>query len=584
MAEELSLLEKKRHSAAHLLAIAVLDQFPDAKLGIGPTIENGFYYDFETISPITPEHLPKLEEKMRELIKASLGFDRTELSTEEAKQFFKEQPYKVELITDLAKEGNETVSLYKTGEFTDLCRGGHVEMTDLINAKGLKLTKIAGAYWRGDENRPMLQRIYGVLFDTKDELEAYLAKIEEAEKRDHRKLGKELDLFVFSDLVGAGLPLFTPKGTIVRNELGKFINELRAPLGYEQVLIPHIAKSDLYKTSGHWDKFKDDLFHVSGKSGEAFVMKPMNCPHHNQIYLSQPRSYRQLPIRYSEITTNYRDEQTGELHGLSRVRSLTQDDSHVYCRPDQVKDEVTKIYGMIHKVYETIDMPLKIRLSLRDPEHKENYLGEDAVWEKAESELRELLAEMSEESYIGVGEAAFYGPKLDFMATDAIGREWQVSTIQLDFNQPERFKMTYADSDGSEKQPVMIHCAILGSVERFMSVAIEHFAGAFPTWLAPVQVQIVPVSDKFNIYATDHIMKPLEAAGIRVEIDEANESVGKKIRNATLQKVPYTVVIGEKEIESGQLAVRSRDKGDLPGLALESFIDELKREIIERTR
>ncbi len=581
---ELSPIEKKRHSAAHLLAMAVLEKYPEAKLGIGPTIENGFYYDFELPVSLTLEELPALETTMKRLARQGLSFDRTELGTAEASQFFADQPFKVELIEDLAADDQTTVSLYKTGQFTDLCRGGHVDSTNEINPDGLKLMKIAGAYWRGDENRPMLQRIYGVLFDTKEELDQYLAKLEEAEKRDHRKIGKELDLFTFSDLVGSGLPLFTPKGTILRNLLSDYITSLRLPLGYQPVMIPHIAKSELYKVSGHWDKFKDDLFHVSGKSGEAFVMKPMNCPHHNQIYASRPRSYRDMPIRYCEVTTNYRDEQTGELHGLSRVRSLTQDDSHVYCRPDQVMEEVMKIYRMIEEVYQTMGMPLQVRLSLRDPLQVTNYLGDDKVWEDAEQQLREALKQIKQDSYIGIGEAAFYGPKLDFMAIDAIGRQWQVSTIQLDFNQPERFKLRYTDTDNEEKQPIMIHAAILGSIERFLSVAIEHFAGAFPTWLSPVQVMVIPVSDKFNHFADEHVVKELLSEGIRVELNDANESVGKKIRYATMQKVPYMIVLGEKEIDQSVLAVRSRDKGDLGALTLADFIQQLKEENDTRAR
>lgn len=575
-------IEKKRHSAAHLLAIAVLKRFPEAKLGIGPTIENGFYYDFDLPASLRAEDLPSLEQELSKLIAQGLGFKRSELSIEAAIEHFKDQPYKIELIKDLAKEGQTRVSLYQTGDFTDLCRAGHVESTSEINSEGLKLLKVAGAYWRGSEDRPMLQRVYGVLFDTKEELETYLKQLEEAEERDHRRLGKQLELFTFSDLVGGGLPLFTPKGNILRTELTNYLQSLQVALGYQSVFIPHIAKSELYKVSGHFAKFKEDLFHVRGKSGEEFVIKPMNCPHHNQIYASRPRSYRDLPIRYAEFTTNYRDEQTGELHGLTRVRALTQDDAHVYCQSNQVMAEVMSMYHMIHEVYQTFGLPLTIRLSLRDPNHMENYLGDSKLWDHAESELKKALAEMKEDSFIGVGEAAFYGPKLDFLATDAIGRQWQLATIQLDFNQPKRFNLTYTDKDGKEKQPVMIHRAIYGSLERFLAVIIEHYAGAFPTWLAPVQVQVIPVSDKFNHFAANQVQKPLVEAGIRAELDDANESVGKKIHHATKQKIPYMVVIGEKEIESGKLAVRSRDRGDLGSLSLQLFQKQLQAEIASR--
>lgn len=472
------------------------------------------------------------------------------------KLFFADQPYKQELIQDLT-DGEITV--YESGSFTDLCKGPHVDTTSEIGA--IKLLSIAGAYWRGNEKNKMLQRVYGTAFATQQELDAYLDMVEEAKKRDHRKLGQELDLFTFSDLVGAGLPLFTPKGTLLRTKLAEFLTKLQTPYGYEAVWIPHIAKGELYKTSGHWDKFKEDLFYVTGKSGETFVMKPMNCPHHNQIYASKPRSYRDLPIRYAEVTTNYRDEQTGELHGLSRVRSLTQDDGHIYCRPDQAIDEVMAIYRIIQRIYEVFQIPLEIRLSLRDPEHPENYLGTDEAWNHAESVLREALEQMKEPSFAGLGEAAFYGPKLDFMATDAIGRKWQLATIQFDFNQPERFNLRYTDSDGQEKQPVMIHRALLGSVERFMSVMIEHFAGDFPLWLAPVQVAILPISDKFISYA-ETVAHKLKEHNLRVLVDDSNESIGKKIRTSEQMKYPLMLIVGAKEEEGRTVSVRTRTKGN----------------------
>ncbi len=562
-------LYKARHSAAHVLAMAILDLIPGAKLGIGPVIDTGFYYDFDLPRPLTPEDLPVLEDKMRKLITQDFPFTRKVVKREEAITLFKNQPYKVELINDLPQD--EEITIYESGEFTDLCRGPHVEHAGQIGH--IKLLSIAGAYWRGNEKNKMLTRVYGTAFASEEELKTFLHKLEEAKKRDHRKLGQQLDLFTFSDLVGAGLPLFTPKGNKLRELLVEYLQSLQEPLGYERVWIPHIAKSDLYKVSGHWDKFKEDLFHVSGKSGEQFVMKPMNCPHHNQIYASKPRSYRDLPIRYAEVTTNYRDEQTGELHGLSRVRSLTQDDGHVYCTPDQVMAEVMKIYSVISRVYETFAMPLKIRLSLRDPEHKNDYLGHDDVWNQAETELKEALKSMKEDSYIGIGEAAFYGPKLDFMATDAIGRDWQVATIQLDFNQPERFKLRYVDNDGQEKQPIMIHRAIYGSIERFLSIMIEHFAGDFPLWLAPIQVAILPISEKFHDYAKQ-VESELKTNKARVWMDESNESIGKKIRNAETMHYPLMLIVGQKEADAKTVSVRSREKGDEGSITLSELAEK----------
>ncbi len=569
---ELSLIERQRHSAAHLLAIAVLKLFPDAKLGIGPTIENGFYYDFDLSRPLAPDDLPKLEHIMKELIGQNLGFERSEMGVAEATQFFKDQYLKQELISNLEADGQTVVSLYRTGDFTDLCRGGHVDSTKEINPEGLKLTKIAGAYWRGDADRPMLQRIYGVLFETKEELDAYLTQLAEAEKRDHKKLGKELDLFTFSELVGPGLPLWTPKGTLLRNLLDDYVWSLRQAKGYQKVVIPHITKKELYEKSGHWAKFADELFLITTREGHQFAMKPMNCPHHTQIYASRARSYRDLPQRYAETTMCYRDEQTGELAGLSRVRAFTQDDAHVFCRKSQAKNEVNAIWEIVHQFYQAVGFgELEIRLSRRDPEQSQNYLGEPAMWDSAEKELKEIITSHDKTFIDGIGEAAFYGPKIDFMARDALGRQWQVATIQLDFNQPENFDLYCTNEKGEQERIVMIHAAIMGSIERFLSIFIEHTAGAFPTWLSPVQVALIPVSDKFNHFAEESIAKPLSTLGIRIELYDANESVGKKIRFATTQKIPYMVVIGEKEIESGQLAVRSRDEGELGNLSLEEL-------------
>jgi threonyl-tRNA synthetase len=573
-------LDQKRHSAAHLLAMAVLEKYPDAKLGIGPTIENGFYYDFELPSSFSADDLILFEKQMKKLVQGKLGFDRSELSTDEATKRFEDQPFKVELIKDLAKEGNKSVSLYKTGEFTDLCRGGHVESTTEINPDGLKLMKTAGAYWRGDESRPMLQRIYGVLFDTKEELDAYLTQLDEAEKRDHKKLGKELDLFTFSDLVGPGLPLWTPKGTIIRNLLDDFVWQLRRAKGYQKVTIPHITKRDLYEKSGHWAKFADELFRIKTREGHEFAMKPMNCPHHAQIYASRQRSYRSLPERYTETTMVYRDEQTGELGGLSRVRSITQDDAHVFCRKSQIRDEANAIWDIVDTFYSRFGFDLTVRFSRHDPDQFDKYLGTREIWREAEAELKAIIDSHNVEAVDGLGEAALYGPKIDFMGKDALGRLHQVATIQLDFNQPERFDLYCINEAGEQERIVMIHAAIMGSIERFMSILIEHYAGAFPTWLAPVQVSIIPVSDKFNHYATEHAYEPLLKAGIRVELNEDNESVGKKIRYATTQKIPYSVVIGEKEIESAKLAIRSRDDGELEPVTIEELIQRLQSESV----
>lgn len=563
-------LHAMRHSCAHVLAAAVERLYPETKFGVGPVIENGFYYDILTPTPLSEDDLKAIQKEMQKIINQGHDMEREEMSIDEAITFFDErdQDFKVELLTTLKEKGTTkvnpeeaqdidpnatTASVYKTGDFVDLCRGPHVESTKEIGA--FKLWKLAGAYWRGDENNPQMQRVYGLCFETKEELQAYVNMLEEAKKRDHRKLGQELDLFTFSDLVGPGLPLFTPRGTVMREMLAEFVWRLMKPYGYTKVLIPHMAKAELYKTSGHWDKFADDIFHISSKkTDQAFVMKPMNCPHHTQIYASQMRSYRDLPLRLSEVTAVYRDENTGQLQGLSRVRSITQDDAHVFCRMDQVKEEAMAIYEIIKKFYDAFDMPLSIRLSVHDPEEPEKYLGGADVWENAVGTLEALVKEIGQEYEVGVGEAAFYGPKIDFIATDAIGREWQLATIQLDFNLPERFELEYIDENNERVRPVMIHRAISGSLERFMALMIEHYAGAFPMWLAPEQIRLVTVSDEFVEFATQLRRKLLEE-DIRVELDDSNEKVGKKIRNAAMAKVPWTIVIGEKEAGGGDFQV-----------------------------
>ncbi len=592
-------IETCRHSAAHLMAAAIKRLFPEAKFGVGPVIEHGFYYDIDIGRSITPEDLKAIDKEMRRIVSENPAFTREELSIDEAITLFQSlgQIYKVELLSDLKTKGTTKVSMeeaqdvdpqnvgiasiYRTGEFVDLCRGPHVTEAKEIGV--WKLNKVAGAYWRGKDTNPQMQRIYGLCFATKEELVAYEYMMMEAEKRDHRKLGAELDLFTFSPLVGTGLPLFTSKGVMIRQLLTDFVWELMKPYGYERVWIPHITKADLYKISGHWDKFEDDLFHVSSKkTDEQFVLKPMNCPHHTQIYASRPRSYRDLPIRMSEVTTVYRDENTGQLQGLTRVRSITQDDAHVFCRPDQIEEEALAIYHIAERFYAAFGMSFhRVRLSVRDMQHPEKYLGGDTAWSSSEKVLANVMQRVGREVEIGEGEAAFYGPKLDFMAKDAIGREWQLATIQLDFNQPERFGLEYTDADGSKQRPVMVHRAILGSVERFMAVLIEHFAGAFPLWLSPIQVIILPVADRHADFA-HALKKELEAHDLRITVDDSAESVGKKIRNAEKGKYPVMLVVGDKEMEGGPLTVRRRGEQEQVLIEKQAFIEQVQQEMKER--
>lgn len=565
-------LEHRRHSLAHLLAAAVLELYPDAKRTIGPAIENGFYYDFYFAEPLSEDALPKIEKRMRKLLPTFKSFERNEVNADEARAVFADNKYKLELINEFAKDG-QTLSLYTSGKFVDLCRGGHSDGLAGIDPDSFKLTKVAGAYWRGDEKNDQLTRIYGLAFETKEELEAHLTMLEEAKRRDHRKLGKELGLFVFSDLVGPGLPLWTPRGTIIREVLNQFVWELRKPYGYERVAIPHITKKDLYETSGHWAKYADDLFKIETREGHVFAMKPMNCPHHAQIFASEQRSYRELPIRYAETTMVYRDEQSGELSGLSRVLSITQDDAHVFCRVSQVRQEAEIIWGIIQAFYGAFGFTLRPRLSRRDPEQSQKYLGSPEDWDKAEAALRDILTEKGVEWTDGVGEAAFYGPKIDFMASDAIGRTHQVATIQLDFNQPKNFGLECVNEKGEKEGILMIHCAIMGSIERFTSVIIEHLAGAFPFWLAPEQIRIATVSDDY-IPAAQKIVSSLRAAGIRVKLDDTAEKVGKKIREAAMQKVPWTIVVGAKEAEGGDFQVKVYGKEEPFVIAADQLIGE----------
>lgn len=592
-------IETRRHSAAHVMAAALKRLFPEARLGVGPAIENGFYYDVDAGRPITDEDLKAIEKEMRRITNEKPAFTREEITLDEGIKLFTElgQTFKVELLNDLKTKGTTkvsaeeaqdidpqnvgTITVYRTGDFVDLCRGPHVTTANEIGV--FKLNKVAGAYWRGKAENPQMTRIYGLCFATEQELKDYEFMMAEAEKRDHRKLGVELDLFSFSPLVGAGLPLFSPRGYQLRQNLQDFVWDLMKPYGYERVWIPHIAKTDLYKTSGHWDKFEDDLFHVSSKkTDDAFVLKPMNCPHHTQIFAAKPRSYRDLPLRFSEVTTVYRDENTGQLAGLTRVRSITQDDAHVFCRPDQIEDEAMAIYHIIKGFYEVMGMTLKARLSVRDPQNPSAYLGSDEVWSKAEKSLADLLDKVDMAYEVGEGEAAFYGPKIDFMALDSIGRKWQLATIQLDFNLPERFELEYAAEDGTKQRPVMIHRAILGSVERFTAIAIEHFAGSFPLWLAPTQIAILPVADRHVEFA-NALKKELEEKGFRVMVDDSTESVGKKIRNAEKMKYPRMLVVGDKEVEGGDLTVRIRGQQDQVTMSKADFIAQAIEENTNRS-
>lgn len=576
-------LEEKRHTLAHLLAAAISERYPHAKPTIGPAIDTGFYYDFDFSGGEAPKEsdLASLQESMIDLLASWSDMSGVSVGEKDARDRFAGNPYKLEIIDGIVAEA-EPITLYTAGSFTDLCRGGHSEHPERdIKKDSFVLSRIAGAYWRGDETKPMLTRIYGLAFESKEELDAYLLQQEEAKARDHKKLGPELDLFVFSDLVGPGLPLFTPKGTLVRNLLDDFVHELRAPRGYEKVEIPHITKKALYETSGHWDKFKDELFRITTREGHEFAMKPMNCPHHTQLYARKQWSYRHLPQRYSNTTACYRDEQTGELSGLSRVRAFWQDDAHVFCRMTQVKEEALKVWDIIHSFYGAFGFELTVRLSTHDPEHMENYLGSLETWESAVGMLRELVTEKGVEAIDGTGEAAFYGPKIDFISKDSIGRSWQIATIQLDMQQPERFDLTCINEQGQKERIVMIHAAIMGSIERFLSLLIEDTAGSFPVWLSPVQARVIPVSEKQTEYALT-VQQELMAAGVRVDVDDDNDSLGKRIRNAKGEKIPYLLVVGDKEIEEDAVSVESREE-KIGSIKTAKFVAKITSEIREKT-
>lgn len=572
-------LHAMRHSLAHIMASAIQDLWPNTKFGVGPVIDSGFYYDVDTLDhQISEEDLPLIEREMKKIIAADELFERLTMQIDEAIAWAKkyEQPYKLELLNDLKRSGTtvakdldaaelgieaseaskvDRVSFYRNGSFTDLCRGPHVKSTSKVGP--FRLMRVSGAYWRGNENRAQMQRIYGVAFASERDLEAHLEMLEEAKKRDHRKLGQELDLFVISDLVGPGLPLFTPRGTVLRNQLIKFSEEYQRRIGYEAVWVPHIARANLYRTSGHYDKYPERFSVNSSESDDEFMMKPMNCPHVTQIYASRPRSYRDLPLRYMETTTMYRDEKSGELHGLSRVRALTQDDSHAFCRLDQIEAEMESLITIAKEMYDVLGMVMRVDLSFRDD--ADGYLGDPDIWERAQTTMERVAKELRLAYMIEPGEAAFYGPKIDIYVADALGREWQCVTVQLDFIQPERFGLGYTDEHGKTQCPVMIHKTILGSIERFLSVYIEHTAGKFPVWLAPEQIRLVTVNqEKDTVTFANKISERAKELGLRLTVDDSNESVGKKIRNAELMKLPYVVVIGEKEIDTNELVPRIR--------------------------
>ena len=567
------------HSSAHLMAEAIEQLYPGVKFGIGPDIENGFYYDIDTGDiTLTETDLTAIEHRMIELAREKQEFKRVDISKADALKYFTEKgdEYKIELINDLT---DGEITLYKSGTFTDLCRGPHVPDTSII--KAVKLLNIAGAYWRGDEKRKQLTRIYGITFPKKKELDEYLLMLEEAKKRDHRKLGKELELFTFSQKVGSGLPLWLPKGAQLRERLEQYLKHVQKEAGYLPVITPHIGNVNLYKTSGHYDKYGADSFHpiTTPVEGEEFFLKPMNCPHHCEIYNAKPHSYKELPIRYAEFGTVYRYEQSGELHGLTRVRGFTQDDAHIFCTPDQIKDEFKAVIKIIMRIFKALDFNEFItQISLRDPKNPEKYIGSDENWEKAERAIIEVAEEEGLEAVAVLGEAAFYGPKMDFMVRDAIGRKWQLGTIQVDYNLPERFDLTYTGSDNEKHRPVMIHRAPFGSLERFVAVLVEHCAGNFPLWLSPEQAIILPISEKYQNYA-EKVLQFLNNSDIRGLIDDRSEKISRKIRDAEVKKLPYMLIVGEKEEAENQVSVRKHGEGDLGSFSLEDFVTLITKEV-----
>jgi len=566
------------HSTSHIMAHAVKELFPEAQFGVGPAIENGFYYDIDLDTRITEEHLQRIEAKMKEIIDSDCEFRRDELTKDEAISMFQDKDrYKLELLRDL---DDDHPSVYHEGNFVDLCRGPHIPSTGKI--KNFKLLNIAGAYWRGDEKNKMLQRIYGISFPGKKQLQEYLNALEEAKKRDHKKLAKDLELFMLSPNVGSGLPLWLPKGTIIRETLENFLREEQRKRGYLPVMTPHIGSIDLYKTSGHYPYYKESQFSPIDCDGQRYLLKPMNCPHHFQIYASKPRSYRDLPIRLAEFGTVYRYEQSGELNGIIRARCFTVDDSHMFVRQDQLKEELVAVLDLIKLVFDTLGFSnFSTQLSFRDPENRDKYGGDDESWEQAEKDILEVADEQGLDYKVAIGEAAFYGPKIDFMIRDTLKRIWQLGTIQVDYVMPERFNLEYVGSDNQKHRPVVIHRAPFGSMERFIGILIEHFAGAFPTWLAPVQVAILPISDDFIKYATK-VHQRLLQENIRVEIDKRNEKIGYKIREAETQKVPYMLIVGKQEQQDNLVAVRKRREGDIGKSNLDDFIQTVRNEIKDK--
>ena len=569
------------HSSAHLMAAAIEALYPGVKFGIGPSVDNGFYYDIDTGDmTLTEADLVNIEKKMLELAREKQTFERVEVSKADALKYFTEKgdPYKVELINDL-EDG--TITYYKNGNFTDLCRGPHIPNTSFI--KAVKLTSLAGAYWRGDEKRKQLTRVYGITFPKQKELDEYLVLLEEAKKRDHRKLGRELELFMFSDMVGKGLPIWLPKGTELRLRLQDYLTKIQKEYGYEQVITPHIGGKQLYVTSGHWDHYGADSFRpiTTPEEGEEYLLKPMNCPHHCMIFKNKPRSYKDLPFRCAEFGTVYRYEQSGELHGLTRVRSFTQDDAHIFCRPDQVKEEFIRVMEIIEIIFKALNFQnFEAQISLRDPNDHEKYVGTDENWAKAEAAIQEACEEKGLPAHVEYGEAAFYGPKLDFMVKDALGRKWQLGTIQVDYNLPERFDLSYIGADNEKHRPVMVHRAPFGSMERFVAVLLEHCAGEFPLWLAPDQVIILPVSEKYMNFA-EKVQSYLKKCDIRSLIDERNEKIGRKIRDAEMKKYPFMVIVGEKEEAEESVSVRAHGQVDMGSMGLEAFAKMINEKVKE---
>ncbi len=568
-------LYRLRHSAAHILAQAVRHLFPEARMTIGPPTEDGFYYDFDRDTPFTPEDLEKLEAEMRRSVSRDEPFVCREVTREEAEALFRDNPYKLELIREIPP--GEPITVYTNGDFTDLCRGPHVDRTGEV--KAFKLLQVAGAYWRGNERNKMLQRIYGTAFPTQEELEEHLRRLEEAKKRDHRRLGRELGIFMISPTVGAGLPLWLPKGAVLRETLVEFMREQQRQRGYLPVVTPHIAKRELFEISGHWQAYREHLFPPMQGDHEEFVLKPVNCPFHIQIYAAERRSYRDLPLRYAEFGTVYRYEQSGELGGLTRVRGFTQDDSHIFCRPDQLVAEFHGVVDLIMLVFRRLGLEYRARVGLRDPENPDKYVGSPEVWEQSQNALLDAVRQLEMPHEVAVGEAAIYGPKLDFMVRDAIGREWQLGTVQVDYVLPERFGLEYTAEDGQPRRPVMIHRAPFGSLERFVGVLIEHFAGAFPLWLAPVQAVVIPIADRHVEYAERVRARLAVEAGLRAEVDRRAERMQAKIRDAQLQKIPYMLIVGDREAATDAVAVRSRDRGDLGPVPVRSFIEQAREEL-----